>query len=257
MTKRTYNEAFVFTDLHGCDKALQKIIKEIQPNQLVVFLGDAIDRGPSNYNTVKRLMWLKGMLKDRFVYLRGNHEQMFIEALTQESSVGVFLDNGGRVTMYDMWITLPHNKRGDFQSFLTDIFYSGEEGFLFFKKQFKDMHDYLMGGEIYRKWDSVLFTHAGFDSDFSVDEWEKKTDYLDFMWIRNHYTKENKTGLVNVFGHTPTSLIDKEKCSLGQPYISKGYIGLDGGGVFGGRHNVVVLNPLGEIVSQFYVDGEK
>lgn len=37
---------FVMTDLHGCSQAMSRLLKHYDGSSKVVFLGDAIDRGP-------------------------------------------------------------------------------------------------------------------------------------------------------------------------------------------------------------------
>ncbi|MGE7673461.1 hypothetical protein ACQKMV_07745 [Lysinibacillus sp. NPDC094403] len=93
----------------------------------------------------------------------------------------------------------------------------------------------------------VLFTHAGFESSF-VDLSET-TDY-DFLWIRDHYLHPNKTPFVNVFRHTPTKLIHQSD----DIWLSadEKYIAIDGGCVFGGQLNALLLRDTGAIPNSFY-----
>lgn len=93
--------------------------------------------------------------------------------------------------------------------------------------------------------------HAGFESNSS--NLADTTDN-DFLWIRDHYERPNQTPYVNVFGHTPTKLIHKTD----DVWVSEDhtYIGIDGGCVYGGQLNGVLLTDQGEIVETYSVKGE-
>lgn len=67
---------YVFTDLHG-DLELWKRItdKYIKPENELIFLGDACDRGRHGYQIMKEMLATPNL-----VYLKGNHEDMFCKA---------------------------------------------------------------------------------------------------------------------------------------------------------------------------------
>ena len=75
------NEYFVIPDIHGMNDVLQTALAAIykgRPEGKIVFLGDYIDRGPDNRKVIETVMnppdgW-------EFICLRGNHEQMFLDA---------------------------------------------------------------------------------------------------------------------------------------------------------------------------------
>ena len=73
---------FVIADIHGCNKTLRALIE----NKLVpskedqfIFLGDYIDRGPDTKGVISYLISIKESFRNS-VFLRGNHEQMFLES---------------------------------------------------------------------------------------------------------------------------------------------------------------------------------
>lgn len=67
-------------DIHGCLGPLDELLGWVSPTpaDLVVALGDYVDRGPDSRGVLDRLIELRQRLK--MVCLRGNHEQMMIEA---------------------------------------------------------------------------------------------------------------------------------------------------------------------------------
>jgi len=70
-------KVYVIGDLHGDVKSLGLIfhrINEIDSNDIIVFLGDYIDRGQLSYETIHIIASLKMKYPENIVMLRGNHE---------------------------------------------------------------------------------------------------------------------------------------------------------------------------------------
>lgn len=67
-------------DIHGCLTALDGLLAEVrlQPDDLLVTLGDYVDRGPASKGVLDRLLELSG--RCQLLPLRGNHEIMMVEA---------------------------------------------------------------------------------------------------------------------------------------------------------------------------------
>ena len=74
-----YQEAFVADDyerihfvgdIQGCAGPLQEFLSTVLPNDLVVFVGDYLDRGPENDKVMDTLLRMP-----EFIYLEGNHEE--------------------------------------------------------------------------------------------------------------------------------------------------------------------------------------
>ncbi|MFW6263989.1 MAG: metallophosphoesterase family protein, partial [Cyanobacteriota bacterium] len=86
-------------DVHGHYEALISLLEAIAPNQddSVYFLGDLIDRGPNSAEVVQFVM------EQNYLCLRGNHEEMLLEALGkgQPSAAALqgWLYSGGQRTM--------------------------------------------------------------------------------------------------------------------------------------------------------------
>jgi serine/threonine protein phosphatase 1 len=68
-------------DIHGCSKALQSLIEAVQPtpDDLIVTLGDYVDRGPDSKGVLDLLIDLRS--RCRLVPILGNHDQMMLDAL--------------------------------------------------------------------------------------------------------------------------------------------------------------------------------
>ncbi len=86
-------------DIHGCSNALMTLVSAvpIRPDDLVITLGDYINRGPNSYAV---LDWLIARYQTgKLVPLRGNHELMMLAARDNESDLRRFLEVGGDATL--------------------------------------------------------------------------------------------------------------------------------------------------------------
>src|ERR1044071_6500869 len=94
--------SFVIGDIHGCVVELRYLIENLpaDPGDRLIFLGDYIDRGPDSSGVVSYLLEAKSTLPCEFVFLKGNHEDMFLSYLGLPGQYGdMFLINGGRPTL--------------------------------------------------------------------------------------------------------------------------------------------------------------
>ncbi len=74
MNNKKYKRILVIGDIHGCNNALQALLATIQPGpkDLIVTLGDYIDRGPDSFGVLETLIPLYE--QSILLPLRGNHE---------------------------------------------------------------------------------------------------------------------------------------------------------------------------------------
>ncbi len=89
---------FVIGDVHGCSKALRTIVEKIAPTpeDLIVFLGDLIDRGPDSRGVIEFVLTLSQ--STRVITIRGNHELMLMSVL-QGADAEFWLQGGGAATL--------------------------------------------------------------------------------------------------------------------------------------------------------------
>lgn len=88
---------YAFTDLHGRFDLLEKVIDKIPPDSKVIYLGDAIDRGPNSAKVVSKLMEMQA--EEGWIILKGNHEDMMYYGLRDDSTSYVWYMNGGSATI--------------------------------------------------------------------------------------------------------------------------------------------------------------
>ena len=90
---------FAIGDIHGCSLALETLLAVIplQENDTVVTLGDYPDRGLDTPGVFERLLRLE---KDyHLVALRGNHDEMMLNARTNRDAQDAWEMNGGTSTL--------------------------------------------------------------------------------------------------------------------------------------------------------------
>src|SRR5690242_939590 len=70
----------VFGDIHGSIGAVQRVLARVEPRRddTLLFLGDYIDRGEDSRAVLDLMMDLDR--KHRCIFLKGNHEDMFLRA---------------------------------------------------------------------------------------------------------------------------------------------------------------------------------
>lgn len=71
----------IIGDIHGCDDQLKKILGKLQPDpetDMLILLGDLFDRGPESWEVFQTVKGLREDFGDRFILLRGNHEDYLL-----------------------------------------------------------------------------------------------------------------------------------------------------------------------------------
>lgn len=73
-------KTFVIGDIHGHIRALDALLDAvpIAPEDLLIFLGDYVDKGPDPKALLDRLVELSS--RPNTIFLRGNHDQMLLDA---------------------------------------------------------------------------------------------------------------------------------------------------------------------------------
>lgn len=154
---------FAIADIHGCFDTLQALLNQLplQAEDQLVFLGDYVDRGPKSYDVLKFVSTHKG------IYLKGNHEDFYLEYLSNPNNIGyVWFRNGGLQTI---------------QSFKKN------------NAKLTDFTPFLLSCLLYHETDQSIYVHGGFNKTL-----EQSTDE-DLLWSRAVINFTNKT---IICGHT-------------------------------------------------------
>jgi len=169
---------FAISDIHGENKQFKALLNKLnfRKKDKLYLLGDYIDRGPDGKEVLDTLFDLIANGYDVHC-LRGNHEQLLLDARTDTYSEVVWLKNGGNTTL---------------SSFLTHQIDRIPDRYF----QFIESLPYCFEHENY------LLVHAGID--MSVEEPLANTNAM--LWLRDGKEKLDTTwlnGRVVVHGHTP------------------------------------------------------
>ena len=233
---------FVVSDIHGKEDELNIILEMYNPEEeTLVFLGDYIDRGYKNIGVLETIMTMQLLHgRNKVKVLRGNHDALFLDALTgDEGAYATWIMNGGVAVLEEV---LAMEEPKDQSTPTPSAWCLPQKDMISLcTKHLLDKIEFLKNRTLlYYQDTSFLFTHAGFN--YREEDW-RNTKASDFLWIRKHYFKPNKTGLINVFGHTRTTLI-RGVTGDNSVWVSpcKTYIGIDGGCAYGGQLNAVVLD---------------
>ena len=185
-------------DIHGYVDKLRALWKKIafdDQQDLLVFLGDYIDRGAAPVD-VLRFVHEQVERYENVHALCGNHEAMMLGYL-KEHGLGrtlfghfdIWLTNGGKVTKMQL-AALPSHE--------------SEELIAFVKARplyFRVTHGVQ----------SVLFVHAG------INPMRKKQTSQDLLWIRDSFFDNYRGAELVVVGHTPTQALDGRNVPLFLP----------------------------------------
>lgn len=164
-------------DIHGCHVALACLLNEVQPSaeDRIIFLGDYIDRGPASREVVDTLLDLKK--KCSTVFLRGNHEEMLLDARK----------NAGEARLWQM--------SGGFETIASYGAPSESEGL----KCIPPSHwTFYILTQPYFETANHLFVHASLDPDTDMDKQEDFSLY----WGRVEYLRPHKSGKRIICGHS-------------------------------------------------------
>lgn len=204
------HDIFYFTDIHGMGDlydAIMQYCKEQDDEAMIIFGGDAIDRGKDGYRIMKELL-----NNPKVIYLKGNHEDMFVKSarlLKKELS----FDGMDRIAIES---ELEHCVYyGDYFDSVVNSLYNGG---------LNTLTDWILDGmpmDIVERieqlpltftYNKVDFCHAGStyktfkavaDLEYNgkeISSWD--TDYL--LWSRTTIDVGWAPDRTCVFGHTPT-----------------------------------------------------
>lgn len=190
---KPYKRIFAVGDVHGNLSELTILLDFIRRHEglskddLVVFVGDYIDRGPASSGVVEYVMAFREA-HPATICLQGNHEEMLLSFLGLGGSNGEFyLENGGARCLESYGIDVPAQGR-------SEITRSIPEKHVEF---FRTLEVGVVVGD-------YVFVHAGIRPGIPLEEQSEQ----DLRWIRQEFIRSpHDLGKTVVFGHTSFSQI--------------------------------------------------
>jgi serine/threonine protein phosphatase 1 len=169
----------VVGDVHGCARALEALLQAVAPTpgDLLVFLGDYVDRGPDSAAVLNRLVSLSKT--HNLVALRGNHEQMMQSARQGDADLGLWCNLGGEATLMSY---CPFDDHGT----LADV---PDDHWDFLDHRLVDFHET----------DTHFFVHGGVLRHLPLD----RQPPLVLRWQTYNDPPPHPSGKVILCGHTP------------------------------------------------------
>jgi serine/threonine protein phosphatase 1 len=221
----------VVGDIHGMLSLATKIVEEIDRAasesklscQKIIFVGDYIDRGEESRQVLNFLRDLQQKDPDRYICLRGNHEQMMLDFLDDpEKFGGRWLRNGGLQTLASFGVG------GVTASSAGDVLAKARDSLL--ECLPKGLETWIH--ELPFTWQSgnVLVAHAGADPNCPVTDQHEHS----LIWgHRDFLTKHRQDGQWVVHGHF---IVD-------QLVAENGRINVDTSAYFSGELSAAIIGP--------------
>ncbi|EIJ38070.1 metallophosphoesterase family protein [Galbibacter orientalis] len=137
MTKRT----LVIGDIHGAFRALEQVLERanVTENDTLIFLGDYVDGWSESPQVIDKLIELKS--SNACVFIKGNHDALFLDWLTKQDDNELWLFHGGKATV-DAYQELDKTKIDLHIRFLESLnnYHLDSENRLFVHAGFTNLH---------------------------------------------------------------------------------------------------------------------
>lgn len=215
---------YAIGDIHGRADLLDRLMTEIEAEESaaaartqLIFLGDYLDRGPDSPGVIDRLVALS-RARPETVFLKGNHEAVYLDFLERPAAFEDWLHWGGAETLESYGVAQPWSRPvKDLASEM--LRRMPGEHFTFIKRL-----------ELACAFGDYFFVHAGVRPGVPLDAQEEH----DLLWIRGDFhraSSRERPDKVIVHGHRPT-----------KKAVDAGWrIGVDTGACFSGKLTAAVL----------------
>jgi serine/threonine protein phosphatase 1 len=191
-------------DTHGCSRALEALLTAIGPRRedVIVTLGDYINRGPDSRGVLDRLITLEG--KCKLIPILGNHDEVLLAAIDGEPNAFIeALDMGAAATLASYNPGRVLKTEADLGQFPPDLS-------ALFRHCLRDAYlarvppehvAFLRCCRDYYETETHIFVHAQYEAGMPMED---QPSYL-LRWesLRNITPGPHESGKRAIVGHTP------------------------------------------------------
>jgi len=208
---------YAIADIHGRADLLDDLLEQIEADSIrrrarakIVFTGDYVDRGPDTIGVVERLIAGPRRAQDEFVCLRGNHDEMFVQASRDLRELPFWAQQLHEFALLSYGLTpdSPSERRAEFHrhvAFLASLPLTHDDG-------------------------THLFVHAGVRPNVPLDQQAER----DLIWIRHEF--------LNHRGPLPRRIVHGHTIVGDAPEVTDNRISIDTGAYRSGILTAAVLD---------------
>ena len=191
---------YVFTDIHGDMKSWNAVKEQFgQPENTLIFLGDACDRGTHGYEIMKDMLTLPNLC-----YLKGNHEDMFVKAAKEirkwKSEECLLTEEIQKLDIYEIY---PHSDEVNLH-----LYNGGAHTLIAWMQDGipANIINKLDALPIFHSYGNYDMCHAGVQWELWQENLEKESQEFkeECLWNRNHFNYDWEKDRILIHGHTPT-----------------------------------------------------
>jgi len=213
-------KTYVVGDIHGrCAQLLNLLdmLPRDPATDMLVFLGDLIDRGADAPGCVDHVMKMIRENPERVLCLRGNHEQMLLDFIEGRTNLWITPVTGGERT-FEQYVGESLNIRSE-----QDL----EDARHLIEEKIPQQHlDFFRELPYFHEDEFAIYVHAGLDHGKHPSESAPQL----LIWSRDMDFYKNYRGKPCVFGHTPTPFLPlRGRVGRHGIYIFHSAIGIDTG----------------------------
>lgn len=172
-------------DVHGHSETLDRLLGmiEVQADDLIVTLGDYVNRGHDAKGVIERLIRLRG--ECCYIPILGNHDEMMLDARRDQHALGRFVHDGGDETLAS-YGGLQHVPEAHWEFLESCLGYYCVEGY--------------------------AFTHASYDPYL---RWEDQpASLLRWTSIGDSGVRRHRSGATVIVGHSADEQIRDYECCI-------------------------------------------
>jgi serine/threonine protein phosphatase 1 len=241
MIKRT----IAIGDIHGSLRDLRTLwerLPRLTAADTLVFLGDYLDRGPDSRGVIEFVRGLTGRTPAKVVALKGNHEQIFLDAYERNECRNLLPPSNGALATYLSFT----NQQGGDEGRHIDRMLRVREWLP------ADVYQWMKDLPLWYEDEYAIYVHAGLEGEGQV--WFHPTESQEeaLLWMREADFWTGYSGKCLFFGHTVTSYLPCDHLNFVEQmfddkrdvWFRQNLIGIDTGCGKGGFLSAIELPSL-------------